>query len=174
MKYLSFKDAFAVIAALSVVYLVELCTTTALDKTEIGTMVAVTFCLMIFEAGRMLERARIQDVTVSCWSDFYRMLVVFVSVTLMYALYSKSFDGDEIYRISIIAVVYSAYIGIKYARNMITKLDEKSQAGLKISADLVWQTFLKSFAAAFGTTLAAGLTAALGFLLKPYLTLLLK
>lgn len=174
MKCLSFKDVIAVLAALSVVYIVELCTTTAFDKTEIGTMIAVTFCLIIFEAGRVLEKLNNQSIVATCWTDFSRMLVVFVSVSLMYALYSVHFDSDEIYRISLIAIIYSVYIGYKSFKNWMARLDADVKAGIKMSADLVFQTFLKSFATAFGTTLAAVVTAGIGFLSKPYLELLLK
>ncbi len=174
MKIITLKEILTSLSILSVVYAVEFLTTTALDQTEIGTMVAVAFCLVVFEAGRITERRHATEQIKSCWVDFSRILVVFVSVSLMYALYSKNFDYDETLRISLIAVAYSIYLGIQSGKYWLKQLPEQDRLGLKSSADVVWQTFLKAFATALGTAMAAALTGLLGFVAKPYLMLLLK
>ncbi|MBI3466111.1 MAG: hypothetical protein HY000_24110 [Planctomycetes bacterium] len=167
------KELTSIVAILIVVLLVSVPPfVQTFDKTEIGTLLAVAMCLAFYEAGRHVDRInrhRAERRRNAPWLSIGRgrILVALLSTTLLFVLYSRHFDYDELARIAALVFIFGGWEGFRAARYWYESLTPEERAGLGSCWKVLREAVLKAVGTVFGTAIGGAVIAACAYFAKP-------
>ena len=173
------SDAISIVAIIVVISVVFVGLAEDLNRTEVGTLIAVTVCLFIFECGRYTDRhnrRKTEPRQTLGWFSVgrVRVLVALFAVTVMMVLYSARFDGDEWLRIGVLATMFGLYEGLRVFRHRWLELTVEQRKGIGNNLSLLRSGFLEALGKAIGTGVGAGLVGSIGWLAKPWIMRLVQ
>ncbi len=172
-------DVVSIVAIMAVVFAVLRLFANRFDEAEKGTLTVVFMSLLIFEAGRYVDRFNRQMTKrrrIPPWLSIgrVRLLVVFGATTAMLILYSEKFDWDEIWIIAGLAASFGTYEGVRAAWQFLKDLDPATRLAIGDSRRIAWKAFLEGLSRALGTAAGAAVAVALGFVFRSWLAALLR